>query len=102
MISRDKFVETMDAFTVLEKKIDNLDKALKAFCDENCLIVPDIYNILVLALETQFPQSENHWIEYFLYDTEKCGTGVLYYDDRPSIVINGWGDVYDFLISLED
>lgn len=102
MISRSLFVETMDKLEALEEKINNVDKALRAFGDMNGLFIPDIYGIIVPALENQFPQSEEHWLEYFLYDTEKRHTGVIYTNNGPPIAINDWGDVYDFLISLED
>lgn len=104
MISRNEFVEIMNKLAALEEKIDRVDEALQAFGDMNGLFIPDIYDIVVPALESQFSQREAHWLEYFMYETIERGTGEIYEqgENEPPTILNNWGEIYDFLIRLED
>lgn len=99
MISREVFVKTMAQFENLTERIDKVDKALRAFGDNNGLFIPELYDIVIFLLENQLPEPENHWIEYFLFETESPGAGLIWEHEKENLptVIGNWGEVYDFL-----
>lgn len=100
MISQESFVKTMAQFESLTERINDVDRALRSFGDNNGLFIPELYDIVIFLLESQLPEPENHWIEYFLFETEAPGTGLIWEhgEDNPPTIIGNWNDVYEFLM----
>lgn len=100
MISKETFVDVMNRLEVLDKKMDNVDVALKELSsDFNGLYIPQVFDIVLDILSDVF-EDKNNWIPYFVFDLDWLHS----YDhdsvtvgDEP-IDLSTWGKVYDFLI----
>ena len=100
MISKDTFVKTMTKLEALDKKMDNVDVAMKELCNDFCgFYIPDILDITLDILEDVF-KDKGHWISYCALDLKwlhdhKLGSASV---DGKDIDLSTWGKVYDFLI----
>lgn len=100
MISKDTFVKTMTKLEALDKRMDNVDAAMKALCSDFCgFYIPDILDITLDILEEVF-KDEGHWISYCALDLkwlQDAATGYISAYGKE-VDLSSWGKVYDFLI----
>lgn len=102
MISKENFVETMEQLEALDEKMNAVDSAFKELNGDFCgFYITDVFDITVSLLEEMFNDKENGWLSYFVWERDwlhdfKLGDIAVY--DEP-VEINGWEDVYDFLVS---
>ena len=105
MISKDTFVKTMTKLEALDKRMDNVDVAMKALCPDFCsFYIPDILDITLDILEEIFKDKER-WISYCALDLkwlhDAASSYISAYDKE--IDLSSWSKVYDFLIkNMED
>lgn len=101
MISRDTFIETMCALEILDDKMDKVDDAMKNLCpDFGGFYIPEVFSIIMDVLKEMF-QDENDLLEYFVYELDFMNNymhGDVLDENDQAIELNGWGDVYDYLI----
>lgn len=100
MISKDTFVKTMTKLEALDKKMDNVDVAMKALCDDFCgFYIPDILDITLDILEDVFKDKDS-LISYCALDLKWLHDHKLGSDnvDGKDIDLSSWDKVYDFLI----
>lgn len=101
MISRDTFIETMCALEILDEKMDKVDGAMKNLCpDFGGFYIPEVFDIVMDILKEMF-DDENDWLGYFVYELDFMNNykhGDVLDENDQTIELNGWGDVYDFLI----
>ena len=99
MISKETFVNTMNKLQDLDKKMDAVDKALKALDSDFCsFYVTSIFNTTFDLLKEAMHDKEN-WIEYFVYERDwlrDFKLGDVEVDGEP-VKIYTWADVYDFM-----
>lgn len=102
MISKENFVETMEQLEALDEKMDAVDSAFKELNGDFCgFYVTDVFDIAVSLLEEMFNDKENGWLSYFVWERDwlhNFKLGDITVCDEP-VEINGWEDVYDFLVS---
>lgn len=106
MISKENFVETMEQLEALDEKMDTVDSAFKELNGDFCgFYITDVFDITIGLLEEMFDDKENGWLAYFVWERDwlhnfKLGDIEI---GGYSVVINNWGDVYDFLVAnMED
>ena len=99
MISKDIFIETMLGLEKLDKKMDNVDGALKELCpDFGGFYVPDPFDI-VMNLLTEIFNDTDDWLGYLVYECDFLNiNGVIIDENAEEVEFNNWGDVYEFLI----
>lgn len=102
MISKEIFIKTMESLEDLNKRMEAADKAMQALCEDfGSFYICDAFNITINLLSEIFNDKENDWLGYFIWERDwlhKFKLGDIVIGDY-SVVINNWGDVYDFLIS---
>lgn len=102
MISKEIFIKTMESLEDLNKRMETADKAMQALCEDfGNFYICDAFNITINLLSEIFNDKENDWLGYFIWERDwlhKFKLGDIVIGDY-SVVINNWGDVYDFLIS---
>ena len=102
MISKENFVETMEQLEALDEKMDAVDAALKELNGDFCgFYITDVFDITIGLLEDMFDDKENGWLAYFVWERDwlhNFKLGDITVCDEP-VEINGWEDVYDFLVS---
>ena len=102
MISKECFVETIEKLEALDKKMDAVDAAMKELNSDFCgFYVTDIFDITINLLEEIFDDYENGWLSYFIFERNwlhDFELGNITINDEP-IEINGWEEVYDFIVS---
>ena len=102
MISKENFVETMEQLEALDEKMDAVDAALKELNGDFCgFYITDVFDITIGLLEDMFDDKENGWLAYFVWERDwlhNFKLGDITVCDE-SVEINGWEDVYDFLVS---
>lgn len=102
MISKEIFIKIMESLEDLNKRMEAADKAMQALCEDfGSFYICDAFNITINLLSEIFNDKENDWLGYFIWERDwlhkfKLGDIVI---GGYSVVINNWGDVYDFLIS---
>lgn len=102
MISKETFIKTMERLENLNNRMEAADKAMQALCEDfGSFYICDAFNITINLLSEIFNDKENDWLGYFIWERDwlhkfKLGDIVI---GGYSVVINNWGDVYDFLIS---
>lgn len=102
MISKETFIKTMESLEDLNKRMEAADKAMQALCEDfGSFYICDAFNITINLLSEIFNDKEDDWLGYFIWERDwlhkfKLGDIVI---GGYSVVINNWGDVYDFLIS---
>ena len=80
--------------------ISKYDSALKDLCEDFCgFYITDIFDIVINLLEEVFHDQEE-WIGYFVFEEDwlhgfKIGDVIV---NNVPVIIDNWGDVYDFLI----
>ena len=100
MISKEAFINTMKHLENLDTKMARVDSALKDLCEDFCgFYITDIFDIVINLLEEVFHDQEE-WMGYFVFEEDwlhgfKIGDVIV--NDVP-VIIDDWGDVYDFLI----
>ncbi len=100
MISKNTFVKTMTKLEALDNKMDNVDVAMKALCDDFCgFYIPDILDITLDILEETF-KDKGRWISYCALDLKWLHDATSSYInvDGKDIDLSSWEKVYDFLI----
>ena len=106
MISKDTFVQVMTRLENLDKKMDNVDNALRELSPDFCgLYVPEIMDIAVYLLEEMFNDKESHWLSYLIFDLNWLHDCHIYKitENCQPIDLSTWDKVYDFLIkNMED
>nr|DAF80822.1 MAG TPA: hypothetical protein [Bacteriophage sp.] len=101
MISKETFIKTMERLENLNKRMEAADKAMQALCEDfGSFYICDAFNITTNLLSEIFNDKENDWLGYFIWERDwlhkfELGDIVI---GGYSVVINNWGDVYDFLI----
>jgi hypothetical protein len=102
MISKEIFIKIMESLEDLNKRMEAADKAMQALCENfGSFYICDAFNITINLLSEIFNDKENDWLGYFIWERDwlhKFKLGDIVIGDY-SVVINNWGDVYDFLIS---
>lgn len=102
MISKENFVETMEQLEALDEKMDAVDSAFKELNGDFCgFYITDVFDITIGLLEEMFDDKENGWLAYFVWERDwlhNFKLGDITVCDEP-VEINGWEDVYDFLVS---
>ena len=102
MISKENFVETMEQLEALDEKMDAVDAALQELNGDFCgFYITDVFDITIGLLEEMFDDKENGWLAYFVWERDwlhNFKLGDITVCDEP-VEINGWEDVYDFLVS---
>lgn len=105
MISKDTFVKIMTRLEDLDKKMDNVDTALKALSSDFCgFYLPEVYDISIELLKHIFKDKED-WIGYFVFELNWLHDHTLgsVSVDGNDIDLSDWDKVYDFLIkNMED
>lgn len=102
MISKETFIKIMESLEDLNNRMEVADKAMQALCEDfGSFYICDAFNITINLLSEIFNDKENDWLGYFIWERDwlhkfKLGDIVI---GGYSVVINNWGDVYDFLIS---
>ena len=101
MISKETFVNTMNKLQNLDKKMDAVDKALKALDSDFCsFYVTGIFDTTFDLLKEAMNDKDD-WIKYFVYERDwlrDFQLGDVEVDGEP-VKIYTWGDVYDFMTS---
>ena len=98
MISKDNFIQTMYALERLDKKMDNVDKALKELCpDFGGFYMTDPFSIVMHLLSEIFNDTGD-WIGWLVYECDFLHIEPVADENGQPIELNNWGDVYDFLI----
>lgn len=101
MISKDVFVNTMTRLELLDKRMEEVDIALKNLCpDFNGFYVPETIDIVLDLLKDVF-NDKCDWIEYFVYELDwltKYREGCITDKNGESIDLSSWEKIYDFLI----
>lgn len=102
MISKDTFVNVMMRLEELDKKMDNVDNALRELSpDFGGLYVPEIMDIVVDLLEEMFKDKEDAWLSYLTFDLNWLHDhtlGKITDENYDPIDLSTWDKVYDFLI----
>lgn len=102
MISKEIFIKIMESLEDLNKRMEAADKVMQALCEDfGSFYICDAFNITINLLSEIFNDKENDWLGYFIWERDwlhKFKLGDIVIGDY-SVVINNWGDVYDFLIS---
>ena len=102
MISKETFIKTMESLENLNKRMEAADNAMHDLCEDfGSFYICDAFNITINLLSEIFNDKENDWLGYFIWERDwlhkfELGDIVI---GGYSLVINDWGDVYDFLIS---
>ena len=101
MISKDLFIETMLKLKSFDKKMDNVDSAIKELCPEfGGFYIPEVFD-LVMHIFAEIFNDKDDWLGYFVYENDflnDLGPEDVIVDDRP-VELKNWGDVYEFLIN---
>lgn len=102
MISKETFIKTIERLENLNDRMEAADKAMQALCEDfGSFYICDAFNITTNLLSEIFNDKENDLLGYFIWERDwlhKFELGDIVIGDY-SVVINNWGDVYDFLIS---
>lgn len=101
MISKETFVNTMNKLQDLDKKMDAVDKELKALDSDFCsFYVTSIFNTTFDLLKEAIGDKDD-WIGYFVYERDwlrDFKLGDVEVNGEP-VKIYSWGDVYDFIVA---
>lgn len=101
MISKETFIKTIERLENLNDRMEAADKAMQALCEDfGSFYICDAFNITTNLLSEIFNDKENDWLSYFIWERDwlhKFELGDITVYNEP-IEINGWGDVYDFLV----
>lgn len=104
MVSKETFISVMNWLETLDKKMDDVDTALKELSpDFGGFYIPDVTDIVVEILKDVF-NDEDEWISYFIYERDwlhDLKLGDVTVDGEP-IDLNTWDKVYKFLIKNMD
>ena len=102
MISKETFIKTIERLEDLSNRMDVADRAMRGLCEDfGSFYICDAFNITTDVLSEIFNDKENDWLGYFIWECDwlhKFKLGDIEIGGQ-SVVINNWGDVYDFLIS---
>lgn len=102
MISKETFIKTMERLESLDNKMSKVDDAMREIDSDFCgFYITEPFDIVINLLEEMFNDTKTNWISYFVFERDwlhkfELGDIVI---GGYSVVINNWGDVYDFLIS---
>ena len=102
MISKELFLNILERLEKLNKKISNVDYALRDLSpDFGGLYVSETTDITVDILQAIF-NDKGEWLAYLIYERDwlksfKIGNVLI--DDTP-IDLTTWEKVYDFLIAM--
>lgn len=106
MISKEVFVNIMTRLEDLDKKMDNVDNALRDLSpDFGGLYIPEIVDIVIDLLKEIFEDEEEAWLSYLVYDLNWLHDHILgdIEENNEPIDLSSWDKVYDFLIkNMED
>lgn len=101
MISKETFINTITKLEELDHKMDDVDKSLRTLSpDFGGFYIPDIFDIVINILKDVF-QDKDDWLGYFIYERDwlrRFELGDIWIDGT-AVKIDGWTDVYDFLIN---
>lgn len=102
MISKETFIKTIERLEDLSNRMDMADRAMRGLCEDfGSFYICDAFNITTDVLSEIFNDKENDWLGYFFWECDwlhKFKLGDIEIGGY-SVVINNWGDVYDFLIA---
>lgn len=68
-LSKEKFVEIMDAIKEYKRKIENIEKVLRDNCEDSIYCPPSLEYVLVDLLKTIF-KDDGEIIDYFIYELD--------------------------------
>ena len=101
MISKETFISTMHELKALEEKMNKVDIAMQELSPDFCrFYIPDTFHIVIKLFSEMF-QDKNDWLGYFAYELDFMNDykhGNVLDKNGQTVELNGWGDVYDFLI----
>lgn len=101
MISKETFVEVMNKLETLDKKMNDVDVAMKALSPDFCgLYVPQTFYI-VLDILTNIFNDKSDWLSYFMFELDwlhDWKPGDVLVNDKP-VDLSTWDKAYDFLIN---
>lgn len=102
MISKETFIKTIERLEDLSNRMDVADRAMRGLCEDfGSFYICDAFNITTDVLSEIFNDKENDWLGYFIWERDwlhKFKPGDIEIGGY-SVVINNWGDVYDFLVA---
>ena len=100
MISKDTFVKVMTKLEALDKKMDNVDVAMKALSSDFCgFYIPEVVDLVMTTMESAFEDTRG-WLSYFVFDLDwlhDYKERTVLVNDMP-VDVSTWDKVYDFLI----
>ena len=100
MISKETFVSTVERLQILDKKMDAVDKAMKALDSDFCsFYITSIFNTTFDLLKEAMNDNDD-WIGYFVYERDwlrDFKLGDVEVNGEP-VKIYSLGDVYDFIV----
>ena len=101
MISKDRFVNTMNRLQELERKLDKADEAFHDLSPGfGGFHIPDVLDITLGILVDVF-NDKNDWIDYFVNELDflkDYRVGCVCDGNDVPIDLSTWDKVYDFLI----
>ena len=101
MISTETFVEVMNKLETLDKKMNDVDVAMKALSPDFCgFYIPQAFYI-VLDILTNIFNDKSDWLSHFVFELDWLHdrkSGNVLVNDKP-VDLSTWDKAYDFLIN---
>lgn len=101
MISKETFVEVMNKLETLDKKMNDVDVAMKALSPDFCgFYIPQAFYI-VLDILTNIFNDKSDWLSRFVFELDWLHdrkSGDVLVNDK-SVDLSTWDKAYDFLIN---
>lgn len=101
MISKETFVEVMNKLETLDKKMNDVDVAMKALSPDFCgFYIPQAFCIVLDILNNIF-NDKSDWLSYFVFELDwlhDWKSGDVLVNDK-SVDLSTWDKAYDFLIN---
>lgn len=98
-MTKERFVESINAIKEYHKKINNIQTVLEENCEDSIFWPPSLEDALVKVLEDSF-NDETDIIEYFIYELEfgdKWEPGYIE-DNGKDIKMQTPEELYDYLV----
>lgn len=100
MISKSVFIKTMNEIEAFEKSQEELSDAISKYTAEPVMFYNYKLTETIVDILIDIFNDKSDWITYFLWECDFLRRDIkdsITINDVP-VVINDWGDVYDFLI----
>lgn len=98
-MTKESFVEAINAIKDYHKKIDNIQTVLEENCEDSIFLPPSLEATLIKVLEDSF--NDTDFIEYFIYNLEfgsEWEPGCIE-DSGKDIKMQTPEDLYDYLVN---